>query len=584
MKKISPHISFFIVLIIINIMIEFVPKEGTDGRAMYSDFIAQVASGSVSEVNITGSLIEYKDMDEKEYYTYNPGDLGLMGDLIDSKVDVKTNPPEERSSFISNLLPYIIFIGLMMYLFRDKMSSITSSKAKLITMEMQDTTLDDVAGAKEAKEEIEEVVDFLKNPDKYMDLGGNIPKGILLTGPPGTGKTLLAKAVAGSAEVSFYATAASEFVELFAGAGSARVRNMFSEARKNLPCIIFIDELDSIGKTRGSGGHGGNDEREQTLNQILVEMDGFDKSPGLIVMAATNRPEILDKALLRPGRFDRQVSVGLPDLESRIEILNIHSKKITMADNVSIENIARGTPGLSGADLANLCNEAAIMAAKRSLSKVDSDCFEGAKDKILMGTERKSMRMDEKERMMTAYHEAGHAIVGRSLDYHDPVYKVSILPRGMALGITMFLPEKDRYSISRDELNAQISSLYGGRLAEEIKYGSGSVTTGASNDIQRATEIARSMVVKYGMGTSDLGPILYDVEYNEYSASREQYSEKTLGIIERDVFDIIKNAEDSARDILMEKSDILDNMADALIRYETISADQIDILMTGEKV
>jgi cell division protease FtsH len=559
------------------------PNDATE-KAMYSDFIASVKAGVVEEVNITGSLIEYKDLEGKEHYTYNPGDLGLMGDLIDSNVRVSTNPPEVRSSFLSSMLPYIFFLGLIWFLFRDKFSSITASRAKLITLEMQDTTLDDVAGSKEAKEEIEEVVDFLKNPEKYMKLGGKIPSGILLTGPPGTGKTLLAKAVAGSAEVPFYATSASEFVELFAGAGSARVRSMFAEARKNLPCIIFIDELDSIGKTRGSGGFGGNEEREQTLNQILVEMDGFEKSPGLIIMAATNRPEILDKALLRPGRFDRQVTVGLPDINSRAEILNVHAKKIKMADNVSINDIARGTPGLSGADLANLCNEAAIIAAKKSFKEVDMDCFDAAKDKVLMGPERRSMKMDEKERMLTAYHEAGHAIVGNSFELHDPVYKVSILPRGRALGITMFLPEKDKYSVSMDELKAQISTLYGGRLAEEIKYGRGSVTTGASNDIQRATEIARAMVVKYGMGGPELGPILYDVESNEYSPSREQYSEKTLGRIESEVLDIVKDAEHKARSILLKKKEILDNMANALMEYETISARQIDVLMQGEKI
>ncbi|HAN33291.1 MAG TPA: ATP-dependent metalloprotease, partial [Gammaproteobacteria bacterium] len=476
----------------------------------YSQFIQSVKQGDVSGVTISGSNIKGVGAGGEQFSTYSPGDLGLMGDLLDNGVSVEAKPPEKDGFFkqlIISLAPILLLIGVILYTMKGAGGSMGGknpmsfgkSKARLIPKDESNTTFDDVAGVDEAKEDVAELVDFLSNPGKFTKVGGKIPKGVLLVGPPGTGKTLLAKAIAGEADVPFFFISGSDFVEMFVGVGASRVRDMFEQAKKNAPCIIFIDEIDAVGRQRGAGMGGGHDEREQTLNQMLVEMDGFEGNEGVIVIAATNRPDVLDPALLRPGRFDRQVTVGLPDINGRDAILKIHMRKLPIAKNVQSISIAKGTPGFSGADLANLCNEAALLAAGKDIELVGMQEFERAKDKIMMGAERKSMAMDESEKEMTAYHEAGHAIVGRLVPEHDPVYKVSIIPRGRALGVTMFLPEKDSYSISRRKLNSQISSLFGGRIAEELMYGADAVTTGASNDIERATEIAHKMVKHWGM-------------------------------------------------------------------------------------
>jgi cell division protease FtsH len=447
-----------------------------------------------------------------------------------------------------------------------------------MSKEMVNIGFESVAGAEEAKAEVSEIVDFLSDPKKYHDLGGKIPKGVLLTGPPGTGKTLLAKAVAGEAKVPFYFVSGSDFVEMFVGVGASRVRDMFAEARKNAPCIIFIDEIDAVGRPRGGGQGGGNDEREQTLNQMLVEMDGFEGSDGVIVIAATNRPDVLDNALLRPGRFDRQVNVGLPDIIGREAILKVHAKKITMVEDIRLGDIAKGTPGFSGADLANLVNEAALMAASNGLKEVTMHELEMAKDKIMMGAERKSMGMDKKEKEMTAYHEAGHAIVGRLVPDHDPVYKVTIIPRGRALGVTMFLPEKDSYSQSMEKLESQISVLFGGRIAEEIIYGKGKVSTGASNDIERASKIARNMVTKWGMSES-LGPISFSSEMGENGIMESVISAKTFEKVDEEVRSIIDRNYKRAFKILSDNINILHSMTEALMEAETIDVKKIDELM-----
>jgi len=466
--------------------------------------------------------------------------------------------------------------------------SFGKSKARLIPKDESNTTFDDVAGVDEAKEDVAELVDFLSNPGKFTKVGGKIPKGVLLVGPPGTGKTLLAKAIAGEADVPFFFISGSDFVEMFVGVGASRVRDMFEQAKKNAPCIIFIDEIDAVGRQRGAGMGGGHDEREQTLNQMLVEMDGFEGNEGVIVIAATNRPDVLDPALLRPGRFDRQVTVGLPDINGRDAILKIHMRKLPIAKNVQSISIAKGTPGFSGADLANLCNEAALLAAGKDIELVGMQEFERAKDKIMMGAERKSMAMDESEKEMTAYHEAGHAIVGRLVPEHDPVYKVSIIPRGRALGVTMFLPEKDSYSISRRKLNSQISSLFGGRIAEELMYGADAVTTGASNDIERATEIAHKMVKHWGMSDT-LGPLAYGEDDGEVFLGRQvtkhkHISEDTFKVIDSEIRNIIDVNYKVAQKILEENKDILIEMTKALMEFETIDKEQIDDLMDRKPI
>lgn len=560
----------------------------------YSQFIQSVNLGRVSSVTIAGSNISGVNVTGEEFSTYSPGDLGLMGDLLSNGVAVVATPPEQESFFkqlIISLAPILLLIGVIFYTMRSaggamggkNPMSFGKSKARLISKDESNVTFDDVAGVDEAKEEVKELVDFLSDPSKFTKVGGKIPKGVLMVGPPGTGKTLLAKAVAGEADVPFFFISGSDFVEMFVGVGASRVRDMFEQAKKNAPCIIFIDEIDAVGRQRGAGLGGGHDEREQTLNQMLVEMDGFEGSEGIIVVAATNRPDVLDPALLRPGRFDRTVTVGLPDIKGRDAILKVHMRKLPIAKNVKSMDIARGTPGFSGADLANLTNEAALIAAGQEKSLVGMQEFEKAKDKIMMGAERKGMVMDETEKEMTAYHEAGHAIVGRLVPEHDPVYKVSIIPRGRVLGVTMFLPEKDSYSISKRKLNSQIASLYGGRIAEEIVYGEDAVTTGASNDIERATEIAHKMVKLWGM-SDVMGPMAYGEEEGEIFLGRQvtkhkQISEATFDKVDVEIRKIIDTNYSIAYKILADNRDILDAMAEALVEVETIDVGQIDDLM-----
>ena len=561
----------------------------------YSQFIQNVKQGNVSSVKIAGSNISGVTAIGEKFDTYSPGDLGLMGDLLNNGVSVQATPPA-RESFIKQLLislaPILLLIGVIMYTMKgaggamggkNNPMSFGKSKARLITKDESHVTFEDVAGVEEAKEEVSELVDFLSDPGKFTKVGGRIPKGVLMVGPPGTGKTLLAKAVAGEADVPFFFISGSDFVEMFVGVGASRVRDMFEQAKKNAPCIIFIDEIDAVGRQRGAGMGGGHDEREQTLNQMLVEMDGFEGSEGIIVVAATNRPDVLDPALLRPGRFDRTVTVGLPDINGRDAILKVHMRKLPIAKNVKSLDIARGTPGFSGADLANLTNEAALITAGLSKELVGMGEFEKAKDKIMMGSERKGMVMDDSEKEMTAFHEAGHAIVGRLVPEHDPVYKVSIIPRGRALGVTMFLPEKDSYSISKRKLNCQVASLFGGRIAEEIVFGEDAVTTGASNDIERATDIAHKMVKLWGM-SSVMGPMSYGEEEGEVFLGRQvtkhkHISDETFTKVDSEIRKIIDTNYSLAYKILEDNRDILDAMAAALVEFETIDTNQIDDLM-----
>lgn len=565
----------------------------------YSQFVENVKNRQITSVVLSGNQITGITSDGLEFKTYSPGDLWLTSDLLKYGVEFEAKPAPKESFFqqlLISVAPILLLIGIIMFSMRGAGSmmagggknpmSFGKSKARLISKDEKKITFKDVAGVEEAKEEIFELVDFLREPEKFQKLGGKIPKGILMVGPPGTGKTLLAKAVAGEADVPFFFISGSDFVEMFVGVGASRVRDMFEQAKKQAPCIIFIDEIDAVGRQRGAGMGGGHDEREQTLNQMLVEMDGFDESSGVIVIAATNRPDVLDPALLRPGRFDRQVTVGYPDIEGRTKILMVHMKKLPIAKNVKPINIAKGTPGFTGADLANLINEAALVAAAKGKELVGMLEFEKAKDKIMMGAERKSMVMDEKEKECTAYHEAGHAIVGRLIAEHDPVYKVSIMPRGRALGVTMFLPEKDSYSLSKRKINSQISSLFGGRIAEEIIFGADAVTTGASNDIQRATELAHNMVKKWGL--SDMGPMAYGEEEGEVFLGKQvtqhkHISNKTFQKIDAEIAKIIDKNYKEAEKILTDNVEILHSMAKALMKYETIDVEQIDALMAGEE-
>ena len=569
---------------------------GGSQRLDYSDFIDQVHKGQVSAVLIEGQTIKGVYKNGRAFVTYNPGDPGLMGDLLDYKVKIKARPPEQQSVLMQIFIswfPMLLLIAVWVYFMRSAAGggmggkggplSFGKSKAKMLTADEVKVTFDDVAGADEAKEEVAEIVDFLKDPEKYRNLGGRIPKGILLVGPPGTGKTLLAKAIAGEAGVPFFSISGSDFVEMFVGVGASRVRDLFEQAKAHAPCIIFIDEIDAVGRKRGSGMGGGNDEREQTLNQMLVEMDGFEGTEGVIVIAATNRADVLDPALLRPGRFDRQVTVGLPDVRGREQILKVHMRKVPVADDVNPELIARGTPGFSGADLANLVNEAALMAARENAKLVTMKHFEKAKDKILMGVERKSMVMSEEEKRLTAYHESGHAIVGWMVPEHDPVYKVSIMPRGRALGVTMYLPEEDSYSYSKRKLESQLSSLFGGRVAEEMIFGKDAVTTGASNDIERATQIARNMVIKWGL-SDKLGPIMYEEEDdgNFMMPKNPLISDELAQQIDEEIREIIDRNYRRAETILQENIDKLHAMAEALMEFETIDRDQVKRIMNGE--
>ncbi|MFJ3121295.1 ATP-dependent zinc metalloprotease FtsH, partial [Pseudomonas protegens] len=566
----------------------------------YTDFIQQVKDGKVERVAVDGYVITGKRNDGDSFKTIRPAiqDNGLIGDLVDNHVVVEGKQPEQQSIWTQLLVasfPILVIIAVFMFFMRQMQGgaggkggpmSFGKSKARLLSEDQVKTTLADVAGCDEAKEEVGELVEFLRDPGKFQRLGGRIPRGVLMVGPPGTGKTLLAKAIAGEAKVPFFTISGSDFVEMFVGVGASRVRDMFEQAKKHAPCIIFIDEIDAVGRHRGAGMGGGHDEREQTLNQLLVEMDGFEMNDGIIVIAATNRPDVLDPALLRPGRFDRQVVVGLPDIRGREQILKVHMRKVPMGDDVAPAVIARGTPGFSGADLANLVNEASLFAARTGKRIVEMKEFELAKDKIMMGAERKSMVMSEKEKQNTAYHEAGHAIVGRVVPEHDPVYKVSIIPRGRALGVTMFLPEEDRYSLSKRALISQICSLYGGRIAEEMTLGFDGVTTGASNDIMRASQIARNMVTKWGL-SEKLGPLMYAEEEGEVFLGRSAGSQhaslsaETAKLIDSEVRSIIDQCYGTAKQILTDNRDKLDAMADALMKYETIDADQIDDIMAG---
>jgi len=588
-----------IAIVLMSVFNSFNESKTKSPAISYTQFLEQVKQRNVSNVIIHKSgKIEGQTSSGSKFSTESPRDAGLIGDLIDNGVDINVKPVEQPSilmSILINWFPLFILIALWIFFMRQMQGgaggkggpmSFGKSKARMLSEDQIKVTFADVAGAEEAKEEVSEMVDFLRDPGKYQKLGGKIPKGALMVGPPGTGKTLLARAIAGEAKVPFFTISGSDFVEMFVGVGASRVRDMFENAKKHAPCIIFIDEIDAVGRHRGAGLGGGHDEREQTLNQLLVEMDGFEGNDGVIVIAATNRPDVLDPALLRPGRFDRQVTVGLPDVRGREQILKVHMRKVPLAEDVKASFIARGTPGFSGADLANLVNEAALFAARFDLKEITMDTLEKAKDKIMMGAERKSMVMNEDEKKLTAYHEAGHAIVGLKVPSHDPVYKVSIIPRGRALGVTMFLPEEDRYSHSKEHLESQISSLYGGRLAEEIIFGPEAVTTGASNDIQRATSLARSMVMKWGL-SDKMGPLMYDEDQEEVFLGRsvtqsKGMSDDTASMIDDEVRVFIDRNFDRAKHILEEHIDTLHAMAEALIKYETIDMAQIAEIMDGK--
>ena len=565
----------------------------------YSEFIEEVQRDQVRKVVIDGLTINGERYNNTHFETIRPmlEDPKLIDDLLEHRVEIIGRKPEQQSVWTQLLVasfPILIIIVVFMIFMRQMQGgggrggpmSFGKSKARLLGEDQIDTTFADVAGVDEAKEDVQELVEFLRDPAKFQRLGGRIPRGVLMVGQPGTGKTLLAKAIAGEAKVPFFSISGSDFVEMFVGVGASRVRDMFDQAKKQAPCIIFIDEIDAVGRHRGAGLGGGHDEREQTLNQLLVEMDGFEVNDGVIVIAATNRPDVLDPALLRPGRFDRQVVVGLPDIRGREQILKVHMRKVPLDDNVKASLIARGTPGFSGADLANLVNEAALFAARCGVRLVSMEQFELAKDKIMMGAERKSMVMSEAEKRNTAYHEAGHAIVGRLMPEHDPVYKVSIIPRGRALGVTMFLPEEDRYSMSKRHIYSQICSLFGGRVAEEMTLGKEGVTTGAANDIERATEIARNMVTKWGL-SEKLGPLKYDEGGEEVFLGRtagqpsHPVSGETARQIDVEVRAIIEDCYTSAARVLEDNVDKLHLMADALMLYETIDSGQIDAIMEG---
>ncbi len=590
-----------IAVVLLSVFSNFSKQASSTQTLPYSTYIQMVKSNQVAQVTIEGRDIKGKTNTGSTFQTYSPetSNTAMIGDLLDNNVEITAAAPEGQSLLMTIFIswfPFLLLIGIWIFFMRQMQGggggrgamSFGKSKARMLGEDEIKVTFKDVAGAEEAKEEVAELVDFLKDPSKFQKLGGKIPSGVLMVGSPGTGKTLLARAIAGEAKVPFFTISGSDFVEMFVGVGASRVRDMFETAKKHAPCIIFIDEIDAVGRHRGAGLGGGHDEREQTLNQLLVEMDGFEGNEGVIVIAATNRPDVLDPALLRPGRFDRQVVVPLPDIRGREQILKVHIRKVPEAEDVKLAIIARGTPGFSGADLANLVNEAALFAARENSKAVNMSHFERAKDKIMMGTERRSMVMSEKEKKLTAYHEAGHAIVGRLVPEHDPVYKVSIIPRGRALGVTMFLPEEDRYSLSKQHLESQISSLFGGRIAEELIYGKDSVTTGASNDIERATEIARNMVTKWGL-SDRLGPLTYSEDEGEVFLGRSVTQHKNLGddtarIIDEEIRSLIDSNYERAETVLKEHLAVLHTMTDALMKYETIDANQIDALMEGKEV
>lgn len=589
-----------IAVVLMSVFQSFGPGENSGRSVDYTTFVKEVGQGQIQEAQFNNGEITFmRRGGSSRYVTYMPVyDQKLLDDLINQDVKVQGTPPEEQSllgTIFISWFPMILLIGVWIFFMRQMQGgggkgamSFGKSKARMMSEEQIKTTFNDVAGCDEAKEDVKELVDYLRDPSRFQKLGGKIPTGVLMVGPPGTGKTLLAKAIAGEAKVPFFTISGSDFVEMFVGVGASRVRDMFEQAKKASPCIIFIDEIDAVGRQRGAGVGGGHDEREQTLNQMLVEMDGFEGNEGIIVIAATNRPDVLDPALLRPGRFDRQVVVGLPDVRGREQILKVHMRKVPLANDVEPSLIARGTPGFSGADLANLVNEAALFAARGNKRNVSMVEFELAKDKIMMGAERRSMVMSEEIKESTAYHEAGHAVVGRLVPEHDPVYKVSIIPRGRALGVTMYLPEQDRVSMSKQHLESMISSLYGGRLAEELIYGKEKVSTGASNDIERATEIARKMVTQWGF-SEKLGPMLYAEDEGEVFLGRsvtqtKHMSDDTAKLIDDEVRKIIDRNYERARQIIVDNMDIMHAMKDALMKYETIDAGQIDDLMARKSV
>jgi cell division protease FtsH len=587
-----------IAIVLVSVFSNFGPNGASSNKISYSQFLNEVSQGQISAVNIEDDkIIRGITKNNNRFVTYIPiHDNALLGQLLKYNVSVNGQEREQESFLLHifvNWFPMLLLIGVWVFFMRQMQGgggrgamSFGRSRARLLGEDQVKVTFADVAGVDEAKEEVKELVDFLSDPTKFQNVGGRIPRGVLLVGSPGTGKTLLARAVAGEAKVPFFTISGSDFVEMFVGVGASRVRDMFEQAKKQAPCIIFIDEIDAVGRHRGAGLGGGHDEREQTLNQLLVEMDGFEGNEGVIVIAATNRPDVLDPALLRPGRFDRQVVVPLPDIRGREQILKVHLSKVQTDSSVEITPIARGTPGFSGADLANLINEAALFAARANKQKVSMLELDKAKDKIMMGAERKSMVMTEDEKKLTAYHEAGHAIVGLSVPEHDPVYKVTIIPRGRALGVTMFLPEQDRYSYTKRRLESQLASLFGGRIAEELIFGLDSVTTGASNDITRATEIARKMVTQWGL--SDLGPLTFSQEEGEVflgrsSQQNKEVSDKTAQKIDEEIQKIINKNFLVAQKILNDNLSILHLMANALMKYETIDAEQIKQIMQGQE-
>ncbi len=590
-----------IAIVMMTVFQSFSPNSIRQQTLDYSTFLELVKTGNISEVIFEDNIINVKRINGEKFITYNPetDNTALIGELSKSGVRISASPPKGQSIFVSlliNSFPVILLIAVWIYFMRQMQGGIGGgkgamtfgkSRARLLGENQVDVTFADVAGVEEAKEEVMEIVEFLKDPNKFQRLGGKIPQGVLMLGNPGCGKTLLARAIAGEANVPFFTISGSDFVEMFVGVGASRVRDLFEQAKTRAPSIVFIDEIDAVGRQRGAGLGGGHDEREQTLNQLLVEMDGFEGNEGVIVIAATNRPDVLDAALLRPGRFDRQVVIPLPDVRGREQILKVHMRKVPLDKDVKPSIIARGTPGFSGADLANLVNEAALLAARGNNKSVKMDQFDKAKDKVMMGTERKSLIMSEQEKKLTAYHEAGHAIVGLSLEEHDPVYKVTIIPRGRALGLTMFLPEEDRYSISRQRLVSQLTSLFGGRAAEELIFGKDSVTTGASNDIERATEIARNMVTKWGL-SDKLGPLSYSKDEEEIFLGRsvtqhKQVSDTTVNIIDQEVRQIIDQSYDEANSILVSNVKRLHKMAEALIKYETLDERQIKDIMNDKE-
>ena len=595
MNNLTKNIAIWLIIavVLMTVFNQFGSQRATQSQMPYSQFIEEVRSQQITKVTIEGNVLKGQRTDGSPFTSYAPTDPYLVSDLLKNGVQFNAEPPKQPSFLMSLFIswfPMLLLIGVWIFFMRQMQGggkggafSFGKSRARLLDENATPVTFADVAGCDEAKEDVAELVDFLKDPTKFQKLGGRIPRGVLMVGPPGTGKTLLARSISGEAKVPFFSISGSDFVEMFVGVGAARVRDMFEQAKKNSPCIIFIDEIDAVGRQRGAGLGGGNDEREQTLNQLLVEMDGFEASVGVIVIAATNRPDVLDPALLRPGRFDRQVVVGLPDIRGREQILMVHMRKVPVAPDVRADILARGTPGMSGADLANLVNEAALFAARRSKRLVDMDDFEQAKDKIFMGAERKSMVITPEDKKKTAYHESGHAVIGMTLPGCDPVHKVTVIPRGRALGVTMSLPEIDRYSLYEEQMLSQISMLFGGRVAEEIFVGS--ISTGASNDFERATSIARDMVTRYGMSEA-LGPMVYAENEGEVFLGRsvtthKNMSEATMQKVDAEIRRILDTQYALAKKILTEGRDKVEAMTAALMEWETIDADQISDIMAG---